>query len=254
MRLCAIYNVWFDTLDLLGHSIDNILPVVDGVIVIWSTKSNHGHTCDLDDMEFKQGVYYFLREPSQGKTPHENEIGKRNFGLIKAQQLGFTHFIMMDGDEFYEQSAFRIEKDSVQVNDTIGLVCKTKVYIKSPTLTIGYDHTLVPFIHKITPHLKYTLNNRTYPFGIDKNGQPRIDPTRKLNITSGVEWSDITMHHFSYVRKDINMKINNSSANLRRSANTIHEEMRDAKPGYMSKLYHKEIVECENLFNLPVYD
>jgi hypothetical protein len=60
------------------------------------------------------------------------------------------------------------------------------------------------------------------------------------------------MHHYSYVRKDINLKIENSSANLKRSRHIIYEELVNAKPGYLSKLYHQELKECENYFNIQI--
>src|SRR5690606_7710468 len=114
----------------------------------------------------------------------------------------FTHFIMMDADEFYEQDIFEREKKHIEQSAVIGSVCRIKTYFKSPTLTIGYDRTLVPFIHKVSPRLKYHLNYRNYPFAYDGE-TPQIDPTRRLNISSGVSAAIITMHHYSYIRKDM---------------------------------------------------
>ena len=251
MKLCAIFNVWKDTECIFTHALKNIEPLVDGVIVIYSNISNHGVYLKWENFALQgEKVKYYLVE-TRGDTPQEAELNKRNFGLEKAKQLGFTHFLMMDGDEFYEATEFNKEVENIKANDFDGMVCRVMTYVKSPTLTIGYDNTLVPFIHKLTSRLRYTFKNRAYPFAKDKNGTPKIDPTRRLNIMTGVAWSYITMHHYSYVRKDIELKIAHSSANLRRSANVIREELRNAKPGYMSKLYHKEIFETENIFNIP---
>ena len=251
MKLAAIFNVFADTECIFPHALRSVEPMVDGVIVVYSNISNHGiyvrWTC-FDRQGDK--IRYYLMD-GKGDTHQEGELNKRNFGLEKAKQLGFTHFVMMDGDEFYEPNEFNKEKERMDSSNIAGLVCRTKVYIKSPTLTIGHDRTLVPFIHRITPKLHFTFKNKFYPFLKDGSGNPQIDPTRRLNIISGVEWSDITMHHFSYVRKNIELKIQNSSANLRRSAATILEELREAKAGYMSQLYHKEIFECMNIFNIP---
>lgn len=251
MKLCAIFNVWKDTECIFTHALKNIEPLVDGVIVIYSNVSNHGVFMKWENFPIQgHKVKYYLVE-TRGDSPQEAELNKRNFGLEKAKQLGFTHFLMMDGDEFYEADEFNREIERIKENNFDGVVCRTKVYIKSPTLTIGYDSTLVPFVHKITSKLRYTFKNRAYPFAKDAKGDPKIDPTRRLNIMTGVVWSNITMHHYSYVRRNIDLKITNSSANLRRSAQTIREEIRDAKPGYVSRLYHKEIFECENIFNMP---
>ena len=56
MKLCAIYNVW-DDWDLLKYSIDNITPLVDGVIVVYSEKSNFGEFSPKSG--FRRSVFQF---------------------------------------------------------------------------------------------------------------------------------------------------------------------------------------------------
>lgn len=254
MRLAAVYCVWADCLDLLKKSVQNILHVVDQVIIVWSHSSNHNNKHDgclkyiLATTDPK--ITFSQCEPVVGMKPHENECRKRNHGLSLARQLEFTHFIMMDGDEFYEQSEFEVEKEDIIKRDVLGMVCRTKVYFGKPDLTIGYDHTLVPFIHKITPGLKFQLNSKSYPFAYNKENQAMIDPTRRLSISDGVEWSNITMHHYSYVRSEIDLKINNSSANLKRSEETIKRDLLNATDGYYCELYHRNLTTSENIFNI----
>lgn len=251
MKICAIYNVWSDGLDLLKASVDNILPVVDEVIIVFSNYSNYGHFIAFQCLNPHPKVRYVNFEPNQNQTPHDNECAKRNWGLTIAKELGFTHFIGMDADEFYIQNEFWVQRQILEVRgDLVGMVCKTKVYFKSPTLTVGLDHTLVPFIHKITPGLKFQLNSKDYPFAYDSEGHAHIDPTRRLNITSGVEMSPIVMHHFSWVRSDYNLKIENSAArkNLRKSS--IYKDLDKAAPGVYNEFYRKEIQACPNIFNL----
>ena len=258
MKICAVYNVWADGLDLLKKSIDNILPCVDAVIVVWSQSSNYGVKHD--------GCFRFVASPSDKKVvfsqyepdlrlqPHENETRKRNHGLSLAKHLDFDYFVMMDSDEFYEQDSFNIEKDYMIKNPEVaGTVCKTKVYFKSPELTVGFDHTLVPFIHKVTPDLQFKLNCKDYPFTYDNDGAAHIDPTRRLNITKGVEWSNITMHHFSWVRSEYELKIQNSAAKRNLLKSSIYRDLENAKEGVYNEFYRKELQKCENIFNLPVY-
>lgn len=251
MRLIAIYNVWSDGIDLLKYSVENILPVVDNVLIVFSNYSNFGHYIPFTCLDSHEKIQYLNFEPDLGHTSHVNECEKRNFGLRYAKENGFTHFLNLDADEFYDHASFNIEKADIKLRGIAGMVCKTKVYFKSPCLTVGIDHTLVPFIHKITPGLKFELNNKTYPFAYDKEGRAHIDPTRRLNITSGVEWSDITMHHYSWVRKDYNLKIENSAArgNLRKSS--IYRDLENAKEGAYNEFYRAKLLNCENLFNLP---
>lgn len=262
VRLCAIYNVWSDALDLLEYSIENISHAVDGVIVIWSEMSNYG-TYDgtiklFADHYPNPKAKFYQCEPIKNAEPFNNERHKRNFGLDKARQLGYTHFIMMDSDEFYFADDVKNELKRFSNPSLTGLVCRTKVYFKSPTLTIGFDSTLVPFIHKITPGLIFEWN-RDYPYAWTKmNGKPftekkqiRIDPTRQLNIYSGVEWSEIVMHHYSWVRKDPMVKIKNSSAKVNIENSTIYQDFLTAKEGQYCQFYNTELARCPNFFGLP---
>lgn len=250
MRIAAIFNVWADTADLLPYAVENIRPVVDDIIIVWSRKSNRGQVVEY---ELPKNCILVQCEPT-GPTPHVSEIAKRNAGLKKAKELGFSHFIMLDGDEMYLRDEFQKEKEAIYNSGYAGSVCRIQTYFKSPTLTIGIDHTLVPFIHKITPKLEYKLNYAHYPYTYD-NGAARIDCTRRLNINSGVKLLDITMFHFSYVRKDMSLKLQNSSANFKAPrAEIIYNDLKNAKPGYFCKGYQRELVSCENIFNLPEYE
>jgi hypothetical protein len=252
MKLAAVFVVW-DDWELLFKSIDNIEPVVDGVIVVYSETSNFG---EISEPPFLlkackvEGVYQY--EPNLKLTPRENETNKRNYGLGIARELGYTHFLMMDADEFYEPEPFLKEKEKFKNPDLMGLVCQCQTYFKSPGLTIGLDTTLVPFIHKLTPTIAHAFN-KSYPFAWI-NGQIRIDPTRSLNINSRVERTDLIMDHFSWYRRDYSKKIRNSTARRNIETSTIIEDLRNAKEGYFCKFYQKTLIACDNKYNLPLYE
>jgi hypothetical protein len=89
----------------------------------------------------------------------------------------------------------------------------------------------------------------TLPFTLKK--QIRIDPTRQLNINTGIEWSDIFMHHYSWVRKDYGLKIRNSSARINIERSTITQNLLCAKDGYYCQFYGKHLTSCPNVFGLP---
>jgi hypothetical protein len=254
MKLAAIYNVWADGLDLLKPSVENILPVVDEVIIVFSSYSNYGHYIPFTCLDPHEKIQYVNCEPNRNNPPHQNEIDKRNLGLNCAKEQDFTHFLNMDADEFYQQDEFLTEKNFIEKNNVAGMVCGIKVYFKSPTLTVGFDHTLVPFIHKLTPELKFVLNNKSYPFAYDDTGNAHIDPTRRLNLYSNILFSNVVMHHYSWLRSDYNLKIENSAArnNLRKSS--IYKDLEDAAPGVYNQFYRKELTECANIFNLPEYE
>ena len=258
MKLCAIYNVWDDWY-MFKWSLRSIIPLVDGIFIVYSDSSNFGEKAGLPPLQpDSEWLRFFKCEPDLSKSPRDNETAKRNFGLQKARELGYTHFLMMDADEFYDPNEFLNEKKRIEENDLLGLVCRVKCYFKSPTLTIGYDTTLVPFIHKITPGLRFEFN-RNYPFAwtsldgiaFTERKQIRIDPTRSMNINSGVEWSDITMHHYSWVRSDIKKKIRNSTARQNIEKSSIVSDYVNASPGYFCEFYGRTLEETPNVFGLP---
>ena len=264
MKLCAIYNVW-DDWDLYFRSLEWISPLVDGTICIGSYKSNFGEESyiqTIHDLHQDGRDLFFQWEPDLKLDPRTNETAKRNYGLQKARELGYTHFLMMDSDEFYEPEEFKKELKRFENPNLMGLVCRVKCYFRSPELTIGYDTTLVPWVHKITPNLRFELN-RNYPFAwtlLDKiphthTKQIRIDPTRSMNINDYVEWSEITMHHMSWIRSDIKKKIRNSTARQNIERSTIVADYINAKEGYFCQFYGKNLERSPNIFGLPeIYD
>lgn len=257
MKLISIINAWADSVELLTPCLDNHLQFADAVMVVSGAMSNHGNKDEAVPELMKNilavnshtRIFYEHFEPFSKYTPGINEIAKRNYGINAALlKGGFTHFLMADADEFYIPSEMNAEKLRFTDHSLNGLVHPLKVYIKDATLCTD-DHTLVAGIHKLNYNVTCGNFNR-YPFAYDADGHAHIDPTRRLSYTTGIEMSKVYMHHYSYVRKNIDMKIENSSANLRRSRDVIHKELQEAKPGYVSKLYHRPLVESPNYFNI----
>lgn len=258
MRLCAIFICWADW-DWLDHSVENISPLVDGIIIVASEKSNYGEVSPIPD---KWKLKVAVCEPVLHYPAHE-ETRKRNSGLDLARDLLYTHFIMMDADEIYDSKEFLREKQRFIDNPNLaGLVCRTQVFVKSPTLTIGYDTTLVPFIQKITPDLRHEFNQK-FPYAwTDTDGVPftkkrriRIDPTRSTSAMSGIEWSDITMFHYSWVRTDYARKIRNSTARPNIEKMNLAQKFPHLKEGSIFDLYPgKPLVRVPNKFDLPEFD
>lgn len=251
MRLCSIFNVWGDTLNLLPHTIKNHLSFSDGVIVVWSTNSNKGERDDRM-MEFVathsyDRVLFHQMEPTKGSALM-NETRKRNRGLEVAKAEGYTHYLISDGDEFYLPQEIAKDKELFADPGLVGLVSRIQVYIKSPTLWVK-DSTLLPTIHKLNSKT-YVGNFPQYPYAYEQSGSACIDASRRPNELSGIIMSDTICHHYSYLRADMSKKINNSTAHLKRRETDILSDMRNAKAGGISAMYGKRIYESENLFNL----
>lgn len=247
MRLAAIFNVWSDW-DLLDYAVENIRQMVDGVIIVGSTRSNYGEYSPIPSKWHNDEL--FIREP-HFRIPMHAETDKRNYGLHIAKEKGYTHFITMDADEFYLKEDVIKGQEIIEKEGLAGLVVPTVSYFKHPTLCLGRDVTLVSFIHKLTPDLKHEFNHR-YPYAWI-NGQIRIDPTRSLNINSGVKYvDDIEMHHMSHVRADYPKKIRNSTARRNLEKSTILKDFVQAKEGYYVDFYRKHLTRVENRFGIYV--
>jgi hypothetical protein len=245
MRLAAIFCVW-DDWSLLKFSVANIRPLVDGVIVIGSTYSNYKEHSPIPEEWHTSEL--FVREP-HFHIPLHAETDKRNYGLEIARKQGYTHFITCDSDELYKPEDFLRIKNMFHLNPNLqGVVCSLTTYFKLPTLSLGREGTRVPHIHKLTPTIKHEFN-RNYPFAWEGR-TIKIDPSRSLNINTGVEYVDIDMLHYSWIRSDFPKKIRNSTARANLERSTILDDLVNAKEGYRVQFYDKTLSTAPDYFGL----
>lgn len=243
MVLAAIYNVW-DGDELLPYSIKSIEDHVDLIILVYQDVSNYGEQYGPDVISQKGSVFLTAIHfrPNFSLTPAANEIRKRMLGIQKAESMGATHFLHMDCDEMYVD--FGKAKNEYLESGADGSVCRILTYFKAPTLRLRtFDNYFVPFIHELKSDT--IAGNRDYPF--------YVDPTRRINTGSVVQISE-PMHHFSWVRKDIERKVRNSTArkNIERSKLLRDYYHPDLKAGYYLEDYRQELIEVENIFNINI--
>lgn len=245
--LVAIYNI-FDGIEMLPYSLESIHRNIDHVIIIFQQKSNFGEFKDTRSELYDViknypsdfiSVYEYEPNISLGGTA--NETMKRNSGLKLARKKKFTHFFFVDCDEAYANFA----KAKLQYIESCaeGSVCEMYTYFKRPTWRLQYiDNYYVPFIHQLHPHT--VAGARNYKF--------YCDPTRSVNCES-VTLIKERMHHFSWVRRDIEMKARNSSARDNIAASHLMNDYNalDVGPGYYVTDYRQELIEVENIFNIP---
>ncbi len=243
MKLAAIYNVW-DSTELLRGSMLQMQYRVDVFIIVFQNISNYGeHYSPLSDMDLT-GFNYVLRfySPDLSKPGFYNETTKRNIGLKAAKELNCTHFLMCDNDEYYEN--FPKAVDEYCAAGIQGSVCRLFTYFKLPTWRFEKeDNYYVPFIHK--------LNRDTY------SGSPEypyyVDPTRRINCTD-VALINEPMHHFSYVRKNIDRKCRNSSArdNIAKSKLLADYNDPNCGPGFYVEDFRQYLIEVKNIFGIEI--
>lgn len=211
MKLGCSYNL-FDGEELLRDSVLSIRESVDYISVVYQTISNHGNDCSPDlldrligmqDEKLIDGLFHY--DPDLTKSPHHNELAKRNIGLQKSRDHGCTHHISMDADEFYDQVQFESLK---VVTEELGLdssACSLFTYYKNNyTILDPIEQYYVSLIFRIRPGIDYRIIS--FP--------ELVDPTRRQDPGQFKLFSQdqIMMHHFSYVRNDIKIKLINSSA------------------------------------------
>lgn len=251
MKLAAIYNV-FDGHELLEKSIMSIRDHVNKVIVIWQDVSNYndydasieGVVSDLNRRGIVDHQARFV--PVAHHAPFQSETLKRKWGIKIARELRCSHFLSMDVDEFYIPDQFKAAKKFMKNGDWGGSACRIRVYYKSPELCFkNLDRTWVPFIHKID--CKHTGHYPVY-----------ADNTRKVTYQGGfVEFPPemIIMHHYSWVRKDIEKKVKNSTAypNLERHGKKLFSEWEHAKEGsHIKCVFNDTLVRAENIFGIEI--
>jgi len=211
--MIAIYNV-FDGEELLEKSVGQLNC---GVVCVVQTISNWGEHYEGGLNEVKRlGLPYVIYKPDLNLPAFLNEMTKRNRGIDYAISKGHSHYIHMDCDEMYFKDEFEYyAKEAIKYKAT---VCKMQTYFKSPELTIGLDNYYVPFICEIG---RMSQRNKC-GYYCDRTRTPA---NRAIELP-------ITMHHYSYVRKDIRRKIENSSARENIKKSTFETDWANAKEGY----------------------
>jgi hypothetical protein len=242
MKLAAIYNLW-DGVELLRGSMKCMDSEVDLFIIQYQNISNFGESYSplpLDLTGIKTPVILSEYFPVTIPCGAKNETRKRNHGLYIASVANCTHFLHVDCDEYYKD--FAKAKQEYINSGKSGSVCKIYTYFKKPTIRFeNEDNYFVPFIHELKRET--TSGVSQYPF--------YVDPTRRINQTD-IAVLDIHMHHFSYVRNDIERKIRNSSAksNIEKSG-LLNEYNSEVGNGSIIKGYHNQkLIEVENYFGI----
>ncbi len=243
MKIAAIYNV-FDGVELLRGSMMCLKDDVDIFIIVYQQVSNYGELYyPLPDMDLAGFNYLLVKYNTVALGGSLNEKSKRNIGIDYARQQGCTHFMHVDCDEYYEDFHSAVG-EYLERNENGGSVCKMFTYFKEPTLRFeNPDNYYVPFIHKLKPNT--IAGVREYPF--------YADPTRRINEENVIEMS-IKMHHFSWVRKDIGLKVRNSSAksNIERSQLLLDYHSPEVKSGFYSSDFRQKLIEVDNKFNIKL--
>lgn len=214
MKLGLSYNL-FDGEELLEGSIRCIRDSVDYISVVYQTVSNFGnqsHSNILDlltDLKHKNLIDNITKFDPEIIHGSKNELIKRNIGLDLSRKYQCTHHMSIDTDEYYIRSEFDTIKQKIIEADHDASFCQMMTYYKSWEYVLDPpENYYVPLIYKIKDNARYT-KQRHFPVV--------VDPTRKMsNIINPIifDRSIIQLHHGSYIRNNLQIKLENSSASV----------------------------------------
>ncbi|GAX60134.1 glycosyltransferases [Candidatus Scalindua japonica] len=252
MNLSAIYTI-YNGVELLNGSIDQIYDHVNSIIIIWQKISNYGKLNQeivsfIKQYEGKDKFHLYEYKPDLRITAKRNEIKKHSVGLDIARTKGSNYFLIMATDEYYDSQQFARAKDYILENNFDATTCKMYTYYKKPTYRLEpIERYEVPFICKLRPDTKITSK---FPVYVDS--ARGVGP---INTCHSFAASQLMMHHFSHVRKDISDKLNNAASKVNWK-NKIHEYIRyfnefDINKNNTVPFYKgHRLVEVENKFNI----
>lgn len=243
MKWGVSYSV-FDGEELLEASIRSIRNSVNYINVVWQEyswngkyKANPNLEKFLYSLKEKHLIDEIIKfEPDFNLRAGENEVNKRNLGLSYAQKNNVNFFMTMDCDEFYIGEELENVKKDILKNNITCSYCPIINYAEVPEKRIlklaGFS---IPLFIKINSKTK---------LGYTKSVIALVDPTRRKIIKKGDKqffFTNIQMHHFSSIRKDLEKKIRCSSC---------HKFSMQEVSVYKNRLAKEKTVEVENIFNI----
>lgn len=252
MKLGVSYSIW-DGEELLEASIKSIRNQCDYINVVWQKVSWFGEPCSenlekiLTDLKNKGLIDEIICfEPNLKLQANVNEINKRNLGLEYVKKAGCTHFLTMDADEFYFENEFSEAKQFILRHQVTHTICNIVTYSHINCRNSLHDRFFVSFIHKIDKNSKLVMNCCSpIPWLVDPTRQIPLDRYSKPCVLS-----NIIMHHYSGIRKDLNKKFRNSAA-------TLKQEVQDKFLEFYNTDAEKRVAKgdavwVENVFNINI--
>lgn len=248
MKLGISYPV-FDGEELLPHVLRNIKDHVDFISIVYQTISYHGERRD-DLLPFLEKLpidklIHFKSDPNL--PPMFNEVRIRNLGVAASKDAGCTHHISADVDEFYIPEQFQFAKAQMKGHDSS--IVPYINYFKYPTHQISNPNQkqYISFIQNI---------DNSYDTESKFIGDNRIDLTRRSKKYENCRIfskGEFQMHHMSFVRKDIQRKIVNSSGSRYDQENfmTIYNNyMLGDRLRLLPDYINRRTVLVEDIFNI----
>lgn len=221
-RICKLGMgiVVFDDVTHLRNMCSEIRDLVDVILICLQNKSYFGspindnvikHIDELKDDHLVDDIIWFdgVDYGDSVEAPRLTETDKRNFILDRLENHHkCSHSIVTDSDEFYSHDEFLNAMETFNNHDAVASYCQYVNYYRD------YQHVLV------WPYKAYVpfITESSYRFDFKRGTFDKpSDPTRRYVLNEGdlylmFPFSIIKMHHLSWIRTNIEHKIDNWSS------------------------------------------
>lgn len=252
----------FEGPELIKSITYELRDTVDFIVICLQQNSYHGDPIkekDVKEIEYLKEMNLideiiwfepenFHKDDDPKTAPRLIEADKRNFILDYLEHVQHcSHSIVIDSDEFYDHDDFLNAKNLISANDDIHVTyCQYINYYRD------YKHLLVwpykcyvPFITESS--YRFNFNDRSFVYP--------SDPTRRyhMEMTSGnkfhmMPFKLVKMHHLSWIRRDIEHKIDSWSSKK------IFENVQGLRDAILDRYYnYREGQNAIITFNVPFF-
>lgn len=212
--------VAFDDVTHLKNICSEIRDLVDVIVICLQDKSYFGISIDnkvvdhvnelkcdgfIDDIMWFEGKDY----GDSPEAPRLTETDKRNAIIDHLQNIhNCSHVLITDSDEFYEHDEFKNAKNAIEEGDFNVSYCRYVNYYRDYRHVMLWPYkAYVPFISKSSYRFDFKKGTFNKP----------SDPTRRYVMGAGEHFAlfsfdVIKMHHLSWIRSNIESKIDNWSS------------------------------------------
>lgn len=251
--------VAFEGTEMLKNVTHDIRELCDLIVVCLQKNSYHGDPIKEIDVNRVENlkkvglideIIWFEPTDMHEDDPQQNgprliETDKRNFILDELEhRFNCSHALIIDSDEYYDKTDFANAKAIFENNDDIHVsYCEYVNYYRDYQHVMCWPfHSYVPFISEI----KYRFD--FYEGGFTKPS----DPTRRYKLNSDMNkytvfsWKTIKMHHLSWIRLNIEDKINAWSSK------TKFNDLETLSEAILDRFYHyKDGLNAIIMLNVP---
>jgi len=269
-KLGIAYNV-FDGEELLPYSLQCVRDTAHYIVVVYQTTSNFGNKNDkllpllkeLLEMQMIDELVEYTPELNlvDEKGNYLKRIGsineqiKRNIGLEKCIENECGVFSSMDTDEMYVFEDYNKALKEFVESDYDSSFCQMQTYYKRPDMIVSPPESYyVPLFYKISGKRKELRFDFIHDFNVYCDGTRMI----KAGFPKMFSRDEIEMHHFSYVRNNLDSKVCNSSAQvLKTQADMVIKHWENWRYGEKAIFIGNQIfdlVETSNLFQIKFND